>query len=50
MVVDYHAALVAADGEHYVLGLTIDGVRPSLAGYTLMAPMVEDGIAPGQRK
>ena len=40
-VVDYHSALLAPDGEHYVPDMTIDGVHPSAAGYVVMTPMVE---------
>ena len=43
-VVDYHSALLAPDGEHYVPGLTLDGVHPSAAGYVVMTPMVENVI------
>jgi lysophospholipase L1-like esterase len=43
-VVDYHSALLAPDGEHYVPGLTLDGVHPSAAGYLVMTPMVENVI------
>jgi lysophospholipase L1-like esterase len=43
-VVDYHSLLVAADGEHYIPALTVDGVHPSLAGYELMTPAVESAI------
>ena len=44
-VVDYHSALVAPDGEHYVPDLTIEGVHPSAAGYVIMTPMVEKVIS-----
>jgi lysophospholipase L1-like esterase len=44
IVVDYHAALVAAGGEHYKPELTFDGVHPSEAGYAVMTPMAEDAI------
>ena len=40
-VVDYHSALLAPDGEHYVPDMTMDGVHPSAAGYVVMTPMVE---------
>jgi len=40
-VADYHSALLAPDGEHFVPGMTIDGVHPSSAGYVVMTPMVE---------
>jgi acyl-CoA thioesterase-1 len=40
-VADYHSALLAPDGEHYVPDLTLDGVHPSAAGYVVMTPMVE---------
>ncbi len=40
-VIDYHSALIAPDGEHYVPDLTMDGIHPSAAGYVVMAPMVE---------
>ena len=40
-VVDYHSALLAPDGEHYVPDLTIEGVHPNAAGYVVMTPMVE---------
>jgi lysophospholipase L1-like esterase len=43
-VVDYHSALLAPDGEHYLPNLTIDGVDPSAAGYVVMIPMVENVI------
>jgi lysophospholipase L1-like esterase len=43
-VVDYHSALLAPDGEHYVPGLTLDGVHPSTAGYVVITPMVENVI------
>lgn len=43
-VVDYHSAVLAADGEHYVSELTLDGVHPSAAGYVVMTPMVENVI------
>lgn len=43
-VVDYHSALLAPDGEHYVPGLTLDGVHPSAAGYVVMTPMVENVV------
>jgi lysophospholipase L1-like esterase len=40
-VVDYHSALLAPDGEHFVSDMTTDGVHPSAAGYVVMTPMVE---------
>jgi lysophospholipase L1-like esterase len=40
-VVDYHSALLAPDGAHYVPDMTMDGVHPSPAGYVAMTPMVE---------
>jgi lysophospholipase L1-like esterase len=40
-VVDYHSALLAPDGEHFVADLTTDGVHPGAAGYVVMTPMVE---------
>ncbi len=43
-VVDYHSALLAPDGEHYVPDMTMDGVHPSAAGYVVMTPMVEGVI------
>jgi lysophospholipase L1-like esterase len=43
-VVDYHSALLAPDGEHYVPDLTIEGVHPNAAGYVVMTPMVEGVI------
>jgi lysophospholipase L1-like esterase len=43
-VVDYHSALLAPDGEHYVPALTIEGVHPNAAGYVVMTPMVEGVI------
>jgi lysophospholipase L1-like esterase len=43
-VVDYHSALLAPDGEHYVPELTLDGVHPSAAGFVVMTPMVENVI------
>jgi lysophospholipase L1-like esterase len=44
-VVDYHSALAAPDGEHYVPDLTLDGVHPSAAGYVIMTSMVEKTIS-----
>jgi lysophospholipase L1-like esterase len=44
-VVDYHSALVAPDGEHYVPDLTLDGVHPSVAGYVIMTSMIEKVIS-----
>ena len=43
-VVDYHSALLAPDGEHYVPELTLDGVHPSAAGFVVMTWMVENVI------
>jgi lysophospholipase L1-like esterase len=43
-VTDYHSALLAPDGDHYVPELTMDGVHPSAAGYLVMTPMVENVI------
>jgi lysophospholipase L1-like esterase len=43
-VVDYHSALLAPDGTHYVPAMTMDGVHPSAAGYVVMTPMVEGVI------
>jgi lysophospholipase L1-like esterase len=43
-VVDYHSALLSPDGEHYVPGMTMEGVHPSAAGYVVMTPMVEGVI------
>jgi lysophospholipase L1-like esterase len=43
-VVDYHSALLAPDGEHYMPDLTIDGVDPSAAGYVVMTQMVENVV------
>ena len=43
-VVDYHSALLAPDGEHYVPDLTSDGIHPSAAGFVVMTPMVESVI------
>jgi lysophospholipase L1-like esterase len=43
-VADYHSALLAADGQRYVPGMTLDGVHPSEAGYVVMTPMVENII------
>jgi lysophospholipase L1-like esterase len=40
-VVDYHSALLAPDGNHFVPEMTIDGIHPSAAGYVVMTPMVE---------
>lgn len=40
-VADYHSALLAPDGEHFVPNMTMDGVHPSAAGYVVMTPMVE---------
>jgi lysophospholipase L1-like esterase len=48
VVIDYHRALETTDGQTYVPDLTVDGVHPSAAGYTLMTPMVEDAIAATQ--
>jgi lysophospholipase L1-like esterase len=50
IVVDYHSALVAADGQHYRPDLTVDGVHPTTAGYALMTPIVEDAITASQMK
>lgn len=50
VVIDYHSALVAIDGQTYVPDLTLDGVHPSPAGYDLMTPMVEDAITASQMK
>ena len=44
-VVDYHSALVAPDGEHYVPDLTLEGVHPNATGYVIMTPMVEKVIS-----
>jgi lysophospholipase L1-like esterase len=44
-VVDYHSALLAPDGEHYVPDLTLDGVHPSAAGYVIMTSMVGKTIS-----
>jgi lysophospholipase L1-like esterase len=49
VVIDYHTVLQAADGETYVPTLTVDGVHPSAAGYTLMTPLVEDAITAAQQ-
>ena len=43
-VADYHSALLAPDGEHYVPEMTMDGVHPSAAGFVVMTPMVEGVI------
>lgn len=43
-VADYHSALLAPDGEHYVPDLTMEGVHPNAAGYVVMTPMVEGVI------
>jgi len=48
-VVDYHAALQAADGENYVPSLTVDGCHPSPAGYDLMTPLTERAIQDATR-
>jgi lysophospholipase L1-like esterase len=37
-LVDYHALLVAPNGENYIPALTLDGVHPSPAGYAVMTP------------
>lgn len=50
IVIDFHSALVAIDGQTYVPDLTIDGVHPTPAGYDLMTPMAEDAIAADQKK
>jgi lysophospholipase L1-like esterase len=50
IVVDYHSALMAADGQTYRPELTLDGVNPSDAGYALMTPMIEDAITASQYK
>jgi lysophospholipase L1-like esterase len=50
VVVDYHAVLVASDGNHYRPGLTIDGVHLTPAGYDFMGPLLEDAIAADQKK
>jgi hypothetical protein len=49
-VIDYHAALVAADGQHYKPELAVDGVRPSEAGYAVITPLVEDAITVDELK
>jgi lysophospholipase L1-like esterase len=49
-VVDYHAVLVAADGERYIPSMTVDGVHPNAAGYAVTAPLVEAAIAVDQVK
>ena len=43
-VADYHSALLAPDGNHFVPDMTLDGVHPSAAGYVVMTPMVEGVI------
>ena len=43
-VADYHSALLAPDGQHYVSDLTLDGVHPSDAVFMVMTPMVENII------
>ena len=40
-VIDYHAVLLDAGGQHYADGLTTDGVHPDASGYALMLPKVE---------
>jgi lysophospholipase L1-like esterase len=50
VVIDYHTALMAIDGQTYVPDLTLDGVHPTPAGYDIMTPMVEDAIAATQMK
>jgi lysophospholipase L1-like esterase len=49
-VIDYHAALVAADGQHYKPELTVDGVHPSVAGYAIMTPLAEDAVTADELK
>jgi lysophospholipase L1-like esterase len=43
-VIDYHSALVDADGEHYKAGLSTDGVHPTTAGYAIMTLLAVDAI------
>jgi lysophospholipase L1-like esterase len=43
-IVDYHSLLVAANGENYIPALTVDGVHPSPAGYTVMTPHTEQAL------
>lgn len=50
IVMDFHKALVSADGQTYQPSLTLDGIHPSAAGYALMNPMVEDAIMANQWK
>jgi lysophospholipase L1-like esterase len=40
-VIDYHAALVAANGQNYANGLSADGVHPNAAGFAIMTPLAE---------
>jgi lysophospholipase L1-like esterase len=42
-VIDYNAALSSPDG-HYFPALTIDGMHPSLAGYTVLTKMAESRL------
>jgi lysophospholipase L1-like esterase len=46
--VDYYAAM-ADDGGGMKAGLASDGVHPTQAGYAIMAPLVEKGIADALR-
>jgi lysophospholipase L1-like esterase len=42
--VDYYSALADASGAMKP-GLSVDGVHPNAAGYAIMAPLAEAGIA-----
>jgi lysophospholipase L1-like esterase len=43
-LVDYHSLLAAANGENYVPALTVDGVHPSAAGYSVMTPHTKQAL------
>jgi lysophospholipase L1-like esterase len=43
-MVDYHALLVAPNGENYIPAYTVDGVHPSAAGYAVMTPHTEQAL------
>jgi lysophospholipase L1-like esterase len=49
-VADYHTLLVAADGEMYKAGLTVDGIHPTPQAYALMTPLAKTAISDAQRK
>jgi lysophospholipase L1-like esterase len=49
-VVDYHSLLVAANGQNYIPALTVDGVHPSAAGYTVITPHTEQALQAAMAK